>query len=190
LDGVKTQYAYLLGLYLGDGWMRTFARGYQFVLTLGSCYPGIIAEAAAAMQAVMPQCTPRIRPRVSRCVDVSAYGVLWPTLLPQHGPGRKHERKIQLVDWQRQITDQAPRALLRGLIHSDGCRCMATIRRRGRTYRYSRYYFDNRSDDIRSIFCEHLDMLGIGWTRSSRFTIQIARRDAVAALDEFVGPKQ
>jgi hypothetical protein len=33
----------------------------------------------------------------------------WPCLIPQHGPGRKHERKIELVDWQRDIVDEHPR---------------------------------------------------------------------------------
>ena len=50
------------------------------------------------------------------------------------------------------------------------------VRRRGREYRYTRYSFANRSDDIKAIFCAHLDLLGIRWTRPNEKDIAIARR--------------
>ena len=37
------------------------------------------------------------------CVNVQSNWQHWPCLIPQHGPGRKHERPIVLEDWQRQI---------------------------------------------------------------------------------------
>jgi hypothetical protein len=55
---------------------------------------------------------------------------------------------------------------------------------------YPRYYFSNVSEDIKAIFCEHLDLLGIEWKRNGPMSISIARRAAVAKLDEFVGPKR
>jgi hypothetical protein len=61
--------------------------------------------------------------------------------------------------------------------------------RRGRAYRYARYSFSNRSDDIKAILCEHLDLLGIRWTRPNDKDIAVARRKDVARLDEFVGRK-
>jgi len=80
---------------------------------------------------------------------------------------------------------------VRGLIQSDGCRVIARIRGpHGRQYLYPRYYFSNRSSDIRRIFCGHLDLLDVRWTASNAFTIQIARRPAVDALDRFIGPKR
>ena len=39
------------------------------------------------------------------------------------------------------------------------------------------------------IFCAHLDILGIAWTRSQPHAVQVARRTAVDAMDRFVGPK-
>jgi hypothetical protein len=69
-------------------------------------------------------------------------------------------------------------------------RFVATQRIGGKAYRYSRYSFSNRSDDIRAIFCDHLDLLGIGWTRPNAFQIAIDRRAEVAKLDAFVGPKR
>jgi hypothetical protein len=80
--------------------------------------------------------------------------------------------------------------LPRGLMHSDGCRFVAAQRVGGKTYRYSRYSFSNKSDDIRAIFCEHVDLLGIGWTRPNASQIAIDRRAEVAKLDEFAGPKR
>jgi hypothetical protein len=185
-------YAYLLGLYLGDGWMRRYPRTWQLVVTLDSRYERIVRAAQEAIATFTPSGIARSRPRRdSRAVDVSAYGQHWPILLPQHGPGRKHHRTIALTGWQRELTRAFPKPLLRGLIHSDGCRVVAKIRgSHGRRYSYARYYFSNRSEDIRGILCEHLDLVGVDWTRSTPYTIQIARRRAVAVLDAFIGPKR
>jgi hypothetical protein len=43
---------------------------------------------------------------------------------------------------------------------------------------------------IRGIFTDALDLLGIAWRQSNPRNISIARREAVAALDAFVGPKR
>jgi hypothetical protein len=56
------------------------------------------------------------------CTEVASYSKHWICLFPQHGPGRKHERKIELTAWQQELIDRDPRPLLEGLIHSDGCR--------------------------------------------------------------------
>jgi hypothetical protein len=125
---------------------------------------------------------------------VTASGVDWGRAFPQHGPGRKHLRKIELTDWQRAITHEHPKALIRGLIHSDGCRCVNRFETKlpsGRIaeYAYPRYFFSNLSEDIRRIFCEHCELLGIRWTASNARNISIAHRDSVALLDTFVGPK-
>ena len=115
-------------------------------------------------------------------------------LFPQHGPGKKHERKIELVSWQREITHRYTREFIRGLIHSDGSRCMNRFAVRlssGRVgrYAYPRYFFTNYSADIRRIFCEHCELLGIRWTQSNARNISVSHRDSVALLDDFVGPK-
>jgi hypothetical protein len=94
-----------------------------------------------------------------------------------------------LTDWQAALVKGHPRDLLRGLIHSDGCRFTNTVRHEHRTYEYPRYNFTNRSDDIRRIFCGACDLLGIEWRVMNRWNISVARRASVARLDEFVGPK-
>jgi hypothetical protein len=186
-------YAYLLGLYLGDGCITAAPRGvFRLRIKLDSAYPRIVAEAAAAMDATAPanKVARYLHPR-ENWVEVSSYSRAWPTLLPQHGSGRKHERRIDLAGWQRGITHRHPRALVRGMIHSDGCRFVARQRRGGRYYEYPRYAFSNVSADIRSIFCEHLDLLGVSWTFAgpNRHQVAVATRGGVAMLDEFVGPK-
>jgi hypothetical protein len=75
--------------------------------------------------------------------------------------------------------------LLRGLIHSDGCRFMNTGRG---GWRHPRYAFSNRSAHIRGIFCMACQRLGLHWTRAP-YTIYVSRKADVARLDEFVGPK-
>jgi hypothetical protein len=79
------------------------------------------------------------------------------------------------------------------LLHSDGCRSIDTVRRAlpsgTRTYSYSRYLFSNTSLEIQGIYTDALDLLGIAWRRNRWNSISVARREAVAALDEFVGPK-
>jgi len=74
---------------------------------------------------------------------------------------------------------------LRGLIHSDGCRVIAN----DRGVKSVRYHFSNRSQDIKRLFCNSLDSLGIQWTRPSDRGNAIYRKDAVARLDQFIGPK-
>lgn len=93
-------------------------------------------------------------------------------------------------DWQREICARFPDRLLRGLIHSDGCRSINTIRHPKETYRYPRYEFTNRSDDIRGIFCEYCDKVGVDWRVMNRWNISVARRESVATLDRLIGPKR
>ena len=86
-----------------------------------------------------------------------------------------------------------PGDLARGLFHSDGCRVINRVRRTRvgieRWYAYPRYFFDNHSTDILRLCGEALDQLGVDWRFSKPTTISVARRAAVARLDEFIGPK-
>jgi len=113
----------------------------------------------------------------------------WTCLFPQHGPGRKHLRPIELSPWQQEIVDEFPEALLRGLIHSDGCRIIAVERRGDYVRRAPRYIFSNMSADIRDLFCRACDATGIKWTTPNHKTVAIYRLASVARMDEFVGPK-
>ena len=185
-------YSYLLGIYLGDGHITAQHRGvYELRISMDSRYPGLIGETVRAARAVLPRNRVYVKKHpVYNVVMIGCASKALPTLFPQHGPGRKHSRQIELARWQESITFVHAEELIRGLIHSDGCRFVARQRRLGRIYCYSRYCFSNRSRDIMRIFCQHLDLLGIHWTLSDAEQAQIARREAVQALDEFVGPKR
>jgi len=190
-SGAYVAYAYLLGLYLGDGDITSHARGvFRLRVTLDSRYPDIVSCASCAMKDVLPGNRVSVHARTdSRAVAVTCYSKSWPELMPQHGPGRKHQRAIALHPWQRRITHSFPQELVRGLIHSDGCRFVARQRVGRRVYEYPRYCFSNVSEDIQQIFCEHLDLLGVRHTRASRVIVQVAQRHSVSVLDSLIGPK-
>lgn len=179
-------YAYLLGLYLGDGCISATPRTFKLRIFMDAAYPRIVKECALVMEAVVPGKRAHISARKdARCIVVATYWNHWPCLFPQHGHGKKHERTIELVDWQQRIVDQAPEQLVKGLIESDGCRIIANDRGVAST----RYHFSNLSDDIKRIYCSALDRLEIPWTRPCAKQVAVYRKTAVARLDEFVGPK-
>jgi hypothetical protein len=182
----EASYAYLLGLYLGDGCISEQSRAYRLRLVLDERYPAIIQEAARTVGAIHRSGRVGVLQRVG-CVEISSCWQHWPCLFPQHGPGRKHARPILLAPWQAEIAAAHPRMLLRGLIHSDGCRVMNRVW--GGKYSYPRYFFTNRSGDILQIFRGACDVLGIRYRNSRPDTISIARRKDITALDRFVGPK-
>ncbi len=74
-------------------------------------------------------------------------------------------------------------------LHERGLSGYAISRQMGVPHSTVLLLLSNRSGDIRRVFCEHLDVLGIAWTQSMAYTIQIARRPAVEALDRFIGLK-
>ena len=150
-------------------------------------WPGLIDECEAAMPAVIARNAQRVQKQ--GCVGVQSYSKRWPCLLPQHGPGHKHHRPIYLAAWQQPVIDRHPGQLLRGLFHSDGCRITNRTRRGDKSYAYPRYNFSNDSRDIMSLCQESLDRLGIAWRMCRPNMLSVARREAVARLDEFVGPK-
>lgn len=193
-DRLGPDYVYLLGLYLGDGSIAEHRRQVRRLrITLDVRYPGIVGECEAAMQAVAPQNRVSRQRRRCNCYEVHAYSKGWNCLFPQHGPGKKHDRDIYLAGWQRKLAERWPERLLRGLIHSDGCRSYSTG---GRGWTQPRYVFSNVSTDITSIFCSACDCLGLRWTaafpkdETAAVSIYVSRKADVARLDEFVGPKR
>ncbi|SBV30621.1 hypothetical protein GA0070620_6219 [Micromonospora krabiensis] len=180
-------YAYLLGLYLDDGHLVTSARVPVLGIYCSNAWPDLIDACETAMKAVLAGSTQRIQQK--GCVSVQSYGKHWPCLLPQHGPGKKHERPIVLAGWQREIVTAHPGEFLRGLFHSDGARFANRVRVRGKEYVYPRYLFSNKSADILGLCQWALDLLGVAWRRNRPDSLSVARRAAVAALDRHVGPK-
>jgi hypothetical protein len=190
------EYAYLLGLYLGDGCISSHPRCvYKLRVVLDVKYPGIVDECAAAMRRVMPTShVDRVRKK-SNCYEVYSYSKAWPCLFPQHGPGVKHTRRIWLAEWQQELAERWPESFLRGMIQSDGCRFTNT-RGKSDTWSAPRYAFGNVSTDVTSIFCTACDRVGLRWTAAfpaderKAVTIYVSRKADVARMDEFIGPKR
>jgi hypothetical protein len=191
----QASYAYLFGIYLGDGYISKASTSPVLEIALDAKYPKVVGECVAAIWDVA-----RIRARtclrssdLGTSVRVTAGGQIWALAFPQHGPGKKHRRTIELADWQQSIVGAFPRQFLRGLVHSDGARTMnrfqAQLADGPREYSYSRYFFTNLSPEIRGFFCASCDRLDIRWTQSSHKNIPVADRRSVAMLDSFIGPK-
>ncbi|MBE2997287.1 helix-turn-helix domain-containing protein [Nocardiopsis sp. HNM0947] len=200
-------YAYLLGAYLGDGHITEFKRKpglFVLWITYDSAYPQLVTYCHAAMGAVFP-----VKPfTVQRkgCTAIKAYSKHWACIFPQHGPGKKHERTIALEPWQQSIVDAHPEALVRGLIHSDGCRLINRVRKKlgsgdvthYKYYEYPRYQFVNTSSGIVDILLRALDRLNIDWklhvskrepVYQDAYIVSISRKEAVARMDSFIGAK-
>lgn len=179
----RRAYSYLLGLYLGDGYIVRMPRTYRLRVFLDLKYPLIIQQCAAAIATVrgrMPGSLDRLG-----CIEVSSYWNHWPCLFPQHGPGMKHERDVSLKPWQQEIADAYPIELLRGLIHSDGSRDFNHVKGKD----YPRYQFANNSNDIHEVFRRTCEVVGVHWTQPWWKTVAVSRRPDVEKLDRFIGPK-
>jgi hypothetical protein len=186
-------YAHLLGWYLGDGSLALLRRGvYVLQVDTDNAYPGLMDEIEQSMRRVKPDGSVHRTARKG-CKAIKMQWKHWPCVFPQHGPGRKHNRKIALEDWQQKIVDRHSGMFLRGLFHSDGSRFVNRVHavtRAGRQeYEYIRYYFGNKSRDILEICGAALDSLGIPWRYTRPDNLAVSRKDAVAALDKIVGPK-
>ena len=192
LSRLPPEYTYLLGLYLGDGCLSRHRRDvYKLRITLDTRYPGIVDACEDSIRHVMPSVRVGRYPRgggparAPTHVEVYAYSKSWPCLFPQHGPGPKHLRPIALVDWQGEHVVAQPELLVRGLIHSDGCRFINT----GTNWRHPRYVFTNLSGDIRQIFRDGCELLGVHHTAAPN-NVYVSRKADVAMLDRFIGPKR
>lgn len=188
----REAYAYLLGLYLGDGHIVAHPRAYSLTISCANAWPGLMRECAGSIARVLPGSAANFVPRQG-CTDIKRYSQHWPCLFPQHGAGRKHERSIVLEPWQARIVQAEPWALVRGLIHSDGCRNMnwtvRTVAGERKRYEYPRYLFSNESVDIMRILTATLDGLGVEWKFSRRNVVSVARRASVVLMDRHIGPK-
>jgi hypothetical protein len=170
-------------------------RTVRLQISLDGIYPEIIEDVVAStILTLLPRRVYVRSIKGSRGVTVASHAIAWLDAFPQHGPGRKHERLIALESWQQEIVDRHPDWFLRGLIHSDGCRTVNRFKTKlpsGRVaeYAYPRYFFSNLSPDIRRMFCEACERVGVRWTLSNPRNVSVSHRRSVAILDTFIGPK-
>lgn len=188
----SAKYAYLLGLYLGDGCISQQSKAsVKLRIVQDSKYPDLIAECVDTMSSVGDGSRVGIIDRQGY-VEIFSSWAHWRCLFPQAQPGPKNRRRIILDQWQTEIAETYADQLIRGLIHSDGCRYLNTVHASvadsSKSYSYPSYSFTNTSKDILGILARALTTIGIQFRMYDR-AIAITRRDAVARLDEFVGDK-
>lgn len=187
-DVPKQEYAYLLGLYLGDGYICRTGRTFRLRIAMDSRYPAIIEEARASVAAVLAPNHGSVQRYPGNMVEVCGYSSSLPRLFPQHGPGPKDQRPIVLESWQEEIVDDPPEQFLRGLIHSDGSRCMNKVW--GGKYAYPRYFFAQVSRDIMDLFCRTCDRLGIEYGFCSRSASRSPGREVWPASTSSSAPRR
>lgn len=108
-------YAELLGWYLGDGYLSTGRRDvFNLHIYNDMQYTHDNEHILALMRRVKPRGRPHTR-LIPGALVLTVSWKHWPCLLPQHGPGRKHQRPIVLETWQQIIVTEQPAAFPRAL---------------------------------------------------------------------------
>lgn len=179
-------YAELLGLYLGDGHIVRMPRTWQLRLFLDSRHPEIVRETEELLRRSFGGVSvSKVFRHEGRMTVLGVYCLHIRCVFPQHGTGKKHERRIRLEPWQREIVASEPWRFLRGCIRSDGC---AFVNRTG-PHEYLSYDFANHSSDILDAFAAACELVGVEHRRYER-RIRIYRRSSVALMEAHVGLKR
>jgi hypothetical protein len=182
---IAEDYSFVLGLYLGDGCISAARRTFRMRISLDARHPRVIDDAQAVLErGFVGNRIGRVRADDGATVVLSVYSSHLPCLLPQHGPGQKHQRTIALEPWQRDLVRSAPFQFLRGCIWSDGC---MFINRTG-PYEYLTADFCNSSADIRTLFTSACEEAGLDY-RANRDRVRINRRPSVRRLVAEIGTK-
>ncbi len=179
-------YSYILGLYLGDGYINKTARTWRLRIFLDVKYPKLNEFVIQQLQQLFP------KNKVS-IIDfktywgISVYSNKIISLFPQHGEGMKHTRKIELSDWQDEIIKS--KDFVKGLFHSDGSYYFRKNKRGD--LKYPAYDFRNESDDLHELFQKHCENLNILTTFSTKpKTTHIYKKIEVSNMMGIVGTKE
>jgi hypothetical protein len=180
------EYAELLGLYLGDGCIGRAGRAHVLRISLDAAYGGVVED----VRDLLARCfranrVGEVRADDGATVVLSVSSSHMTCLFPQHGAGKKHERRIVLEPWQQRCIERAPWAFLRGSFRADGC---VFVNRTG-PYKYVSYDFRNRSADILDLFSATCDLVGVEHRRYAE-RICVYRRASVALLMDEIGVKR
>ncbi|HYP48450.1 MAG TPA: hypothetical protein VEQ61_07395, partial [Thermoleophilaceae bacterium] len=99
-------YCYLLGVYLGDGHIATNrGKAPSIRIAHDSTYTDITGEISDALERTFPGRAVRTFDYMKgHCISLCLRHPALLSAFPQHGPGRKHLREIQLLPWQLELT--------------------------------------------------------------------------------------
>jgi len=177
-NNLEKEYSYLLGLYLGDGHISQLKRTQRIRFFLDSKYDSLNDYVNKSLSKLFFNNKTNIIKSNYNMVTIYVCSSDLIKLFPQHGIGKKHERPINLTEWQKSII--IPEELIKGLFHSDG------------TYYHSAnrdyYQFKNYSKDILNIFKTYCDILGVNYTEQEK-VINFYSRKNVNQLKQIIGTK-
>lgn len=184
----RLDYSYLLGLYLGDGCIYKLPKTYKLTITLDKKYGALNDYTISAFSRFFEKPAyvfDRSLHGRGNAIDIITHSCTLPVIFPQHGIGRKHDRSIELSEWQLSLIDSA--SIVKGLIMSDG-----SIYVESRNA-YTNLNFTNKSEDIIRILEKFLTELGIEFNthlkKNGKFMTTICRQDAVKRLISLIGTK-
>ena len=189
----QPSYAYLLGAYLGDGYIVLTRRGVyrlRVACDLAASQHRVVDRARDRGRARAPSrssAAPALPARAGCLVVLEALAVPVPAARPRPQARAAHRaRALAAADRRRPPRAARARAHpLRWLAAHQSHQAPEADRTST-----SATSSANRSDDIKRIFCDACDALGVQWRVMNRDSISVARRASVARLDEFIGPKR
>ena len=185
-NGIENEYSYILGLYLGDGYINQMPRTWKLRFFLNGKYEELNNFAVNQLKRIFPEnvINPYRHPKHDM-ITIYVHSKKIPLLFPQMGEGMKHTRKIKLMKWQEEII--IPRFFIMGLFHSDGSYYI----RNQNDIKYPSYDFRNESDDLHNLFKKYCEILGISCTFSTKpKNTHIYKRDDVNMMLEIIGTKE
>jgi hypothetical protein len=176
-NNLKNVYSYVLGLYLGDGYIIKTKRTYRLRIYNTVEYDNLNGYIINNLQKIF------IKNKVNYVnfksyLSIYVYSNKLPILFPQYGSGKKQDRKIELLDWQKEIINY--KYLFAGLMHSDGSIYFDR--------KYKMCDFTNYSEDILNIYKLCLENLNLNYT-TSKHRIFIRNRPNMLWIDENIGDK-
>ena len=178
----KEIYNFILGLYIGDGCITKNKMSYRIRIVQDNKYKNSIREISSVMESFFEKNSTLTYPE--GCTVVTIFDKYLPIYFPQHGEGKKHDRKIELSDFQLENIDYGN--LMRGLFISDGSYYLAK-------QKYERYNFTNKSLDIINIFRDCLNYFDISHgcriKQNGIYVVEIQKKSEVVKMKDLVGIK-
>lgn len=192
----RRAYSFLLAIYLCDGYVCKYKtlRAPSLRMFNDSRYPINIQEWANKAKIIFPNNSIKIfKKKSSNSCEILLYSKKILDLFPQHGPGKKHSRKLNFENWQMQIVKEYPEEFIRACIQSDGCIYHQKLK--NGNYSYKRYNFVNKSEDIMNLFAYALSVLGIIKEKTfnksrNLFVVQNFSKEDTQILEKIISKKE
>lgn len=187
----KKSYAYILGIYLGDGYINKTLRTWKLRIFQDKKYINVVKEIEENLKIIFPYNRTNKISHGKNCYEIYIYNNNIIELFPQHDKGKKYKRKIKLETWQEEIINEFPFLFIKGLIHSDGCSYISKSNKK----EYLNYGFCNKSFDIINLLINSLNKVNISYNlyfnkNKEIYRLSIVKRKSVNFLYKKIGIKE